>query len=492
MKHIVVFILLLVNFGVNSQTVLLYENFGNFGYDVECGSVVSSNKTNVVYCSNETPYFSNNQSSRGYLNASGNSNLLFLPNRNGFVEFKKINTFDYVNLSLTLAVLKSTPESNGSEIMIEFYGDKEYKPLKIKLPQGLTTENVYHLVSLNDGIPSSKNLTMRISYSSSKSSIRIDDLKLTGCLVPQAPIVSPQSPNCLFKVVDLPSNTFIQTTPTGTDLNPLNIVLQTGTYYARTISTTFGCSSVWSKPKSIYVRVDSLPTIKTQPKNTITVIDTTRLYYLTVKTDFYYEWQTSKDNGNTWVELAMNEYFYTKSDTLFMNFNRPDYTSFNGNQFRIKLFNNGCNSYSDASTVIIGSGLPINLIDFFVTEFFTVNMIHFETFGEKNTKKFEIQKSTDNVKWDEIGEITAAINSEVYVNYIFYDNILTNDLNYYRLKMFYSNNEFIYSPTISLRRDSENDKKYYDLSGLEVTELKPNTYYIETVKGISKRIVIAK
>lgn len=492
MKWFILYILMFLCLKVTPQTILLNENFGQFQYESECKSVIPNNSTNIISASSGSPIFSNNQSSRGYLNASGNSNLLFLPNKEAFIEFRKVNTFDYVSLSLTMAILKSTPESNGSELSIEFYDDKIYRQLKVKLPQGPTTENTYHLVSINDGIVNSKSLTIRITYLSSKSSLRIDDLKLSGCLVPQTPNVSPQTPNCLFKVVELPSNTFIQKSPTGTELNPMNIVLESGTYYARTISTVFGCSSVWSKPKSIHIKVDSLPTIKTHPKSTITVFDTTKLYYFNVKTDFPYIWETSKDNGNTWLELVKSEYFYTKGDTLFMKFNRPDYTFFNGHQFRIKMFNNGCNAYSDAGTLIIPTGLPINLVNFYVTEFFTVNMIYFETFGEKDTKKIEIQKSIDNIRWDEIGEVTAAINSESYVNYVFYDNLLTSNINFYRLKMFHSNDDFVYSPTISIRKDDNNDTKYYDLSGLEVNELKANTYYIETIKGKSKRIVIAK
>jgi hypothetical protein len=59
--------------------------------------------------------------------------------------------------------------------------------------------------------------------------------------------------------------------------------------------------------------------------------------------------------------------------------------------------------------------------------------------------------------------------------------------------MYTLNGNFVYSPTITVQNNDDiKDKRYYDLSGLEATTLKPNTYYIESINGVAKRIVMAK
>ena len=496
MKHFFILFILLFSFNLNAQTVLLNENFANSQYQTECSETKWLSTPNVTFTSTPvSPLISPSQSSRGYLSASGNANLLFTNYDDGFIQFKNINTSDYVNLTLTMAVLKTTPESDGSELILEMGDESKMKQFKIFLPSGTGTQNTYHLVSLSDGISSSKNFSIRIRYSSfnSKCKFRIDDLKLTGCVVPVPPILSNPSSSCLFKVMDMPSSTFLQTNPKGTELNPINIVLQSGTYYARTVSTVFGCSDVWSKPTPIYVKVDTIPTILKQPKNSITVFDPKYTYTLIAKANTPYIWEVSKDNGLSWNDLEIKEPFRFNEDTLFIKFNNTDFKPYNGYQFRIMAYNGGCKTYSNHGTIIVGAELPIKLISLYGDRFFYLNSIGFTTTEEQGTDKYDIERSIDNTKWEKIGSLKAMENSNVSVTYTFYDNFPVNGINYYRLKMYTLDGKFVYSPTITVQNnDNTKEKQYYDLSGLEATTLKPNTYYIESVNGVAKRIVMAK
>lgn len=496
MKHFFILFTLLFSFKLNAQTILLNENFGDVRTETECNYVNWLNTQNVTFVSSPvSPLISPSQSSRGYLNASGGANLLFTNYDDGFIQFKNLNTSEYVNLTLTMAVLKTTPESDGSELILEMGDESKLKQFRIFLPSGVGTQNTYHLVSLSEGIASSKNFSIRIRYSSfnSKCRFRIDDLKLTGCVTPSAPILSNPSPSCLFKVVDMPSSTFIQTTPKGTELNPINIVLQSGTYYARTVSTVFGCSDVWSKPTPIYVKIDTVPAILKHPKNSITVFDPKYTYTFIAKANTPYIWEVSKDNGLSWNDLEIKEPFRFNEDTLFIKFNNTDFKSYNGYQFRIMAYNGGCKTYSNHGTIIVGTELPIKLISLYGDRFFYVNSIGFTTAEEQGTDKYEIERSLDNNKWERIGSLEAMENSDINVTYTFYDNFPVNGINYYRLKMYTLDGKFAYSPTIIIQNnDDSKEKRYYDLSGLEATSLKPNTYYIETVDGVAKRIVMAK
>jgi hypothetical protein len=496
MNKLFILFTLLTSFNLNAQTVLLNENFGVTQTETECNNTNWLNSQNVTYISSPvSPLISPYQTSRGYLNASGKANLLFTNYDDGFIQFKNINTADYVNLSLTMAVLKTSPESNGSELILEMGDESKMKQFKIKLPSGSGTQNSYHLVSIDDDIPSSKNFSIRIRYSSStsKCKFRIDDLKLTGCMIPPAPIINNPSPSCLFKVMDMPSSTFIQTTSKGTELSPINIVLESGTYYARTVSTVFGCSDVWSKATPVFIKVDTIPAIIKQPKNSITVFDPNYTYTLIAKANTPYIWEVSKDNGLSWNDLEIKEPFSFNEDTLFMKFNNMDYKPYNGYQFRISAYNGGCKTYSNHGTLIVGTELPIKLISLYGDRFFYLNSIGFTTSEEQGTDKYDIERSIDNTKWERIGSLEAMENSSVNVTYTFYDNFPVNGINYYRLKMYTLNGNFVYSPTITVQNNDDiKDKRYYDLSGLEATTLKPNTYYIESINGVAKRIVMAK
>lgn len=495
MKYFIILIVLFSSFKLKAQTVLLNETFGYYKNETECETVKWIETPNVYFSSSvSSPLISPHQESRGYLDASGNSNLLFTNIYDSYVEFSHINTVDFQELNLVMAILKTTPESNGSELIIEMGDGNKMKEYKIILPSGQGTQNTYHLFSIKD-IPSVSNLTIRFKYvsSTSKCKFRIDDIKLTGCKIPKSPNITQPSPACLFKLVEVPTNTFLQDNPQGKELTPINIVLKSGTYYARTISTVYGCSNVWSNASAVYVKIDSLPIILKHPKNSITIFKNDYTYNFIAKSNFSYIWEFSKDNGMSWLEVNNLEPFTIKTDTLAINFKKIDYKLFNGYQFRIVSYNGGCKTYSNHGTLITGSELPIKLTSLQGDVFFNINSIDFSTNGEKETDRFEIERSGDNVRWDKIGSLKSAENSNTHLNYTFYDNHPLKNVNYYRLKMYTLDKNYVYSPTIIIQNSEETNKvTYFDLSGAEVLTLLPNNYYIETLNGVARRVVMFK
>ncbi|HUM52685.1 MAG TPA: T9SS type A sorting domain-containing protein, partial [Chitinophagales bacterium] len=73
-----------------------------------------------------------------------------------------------------------------------------------------------------------------------------------------------------------------------------------------------------------------------------------------------------------------------------------------------------------------------------------------QTASEKNTLKFEIQKSLESSNWLSIGENTAAGNSTTLRNYDFNDNNPVFGNNYYRLKIIDLDGTFTYSNVINI------------------------------------------
>ncbi len=93
--------------------------------------------------------------------------------------------------------------------------------------------------------------------------------------------------------------------------------------------------------------------------------------------------------------------------------------------------------------------LPLTLLSFTVTQKNTQGILKWQTEKEVNTLKFVIEKSTDGIRYNSIGEV-AAHNSLSINNYNYIDSNLVNGQNYYRLKMIDINGQFTYSPVRSI------------------------------------------
>lgn len=187
MKGLITFLLIFYSLVTFSQTSIFTEN---------CGIPATTTLITAYtgWQNNNTLIFSGNgdvrttTASTGYTGASGNGNV-FITNTVGqnFV-ISNINTINYINLTLSVGVFKSTTASNGSELKIEVSTDgTTYTALTYTLPTGTGTA-IWRLVTPTGTIPATTNLRIRFRNTSTTPQFRIDDIKLLGDYVAPLPI----------------------------------------------------------------------------------------------------------------------------------------------------------------------------------------------------------------------------------------------------------------------------------------------------------------
>ena len=97
------------------------------------------------------------------------------------------------------------------------------------------------------------------------------------------------------------------------------------------------------------------------------------------------------------------------------------------------------------------SPLPVELTSFTGYNNGTINVLNWTTSSEKNSLKFEVEKSTDAINFNYIGERTAAGFSNIALNYSLNDEYPMAGNNYYRLKMIDNDGTFKYSDVILIK-----------------------------------------
>ena len=116
---------------------------------------------------------------------------------------------------------------------------------------------------------------------------------------------------------------------------------------------------------------------------------------------------------------------------------------------------NGAYSYAEV-TIKINNPLPVNLFNFFSQESACKIELKWATASERNNDFFEIEKSTDGIRFQLIGKIDGAGSSTSFHAYNFIDDKPTEQ-NYYRLKQTDFDGNFTYSNIIFIA--SNCDKK---------------------------------
>lgn len=104
-----------------------------------------------------------------------------------------------------------------------------------------------------------------------------------------------------------------------------------------------------------------------------------------------------------------------------------------------------------SSIVPAGSPLPVSLIDFTGSLRNHEAWLDWKTVYERNTKRFEVERSIDGIIFRKIGVVNAAGNSNSIVSYSFKDKYLISEVNYYRLRMIDIDDKFEYSRVITIR-----------------------------------------
>lgn len=98
-----------------------------------------------------------------------------------------------------------------------------------------------------------------------------------------------------------------------------------------------------------------------------------------------------------------------------------------------------------SAPVVVVSPLPVILSSFKVySENLKANLF-WTTTQEKNSERFDIERSQDGKQWEQIGSVSSAFESSEKQNYRFTDSSPKDGTNYYRLKMVDKDQSFTHS-----------------------------------------------
>ena len=80
----------------------------------------------------------------------------------------------------------------------------------------------------------------------------------------------------------------------------------------------------------------------------------------------------------------------------------------------------------------------------------TSALLSFSTATERNNAYFSIERSTDGARFEAIGKVTGAGDSNVQQDYTYTDERPVKGVNFYRLKQVDFDGQFSYSPVVSV------------------------------------------
>jgi len=82
---------------------------------------------------------------------------------------------------------------------------------------------------------------------------------------------------------------------------------------------------------------------------------------------------------------------------------------------------------------IVNDPLPVELIYFEGSEYYSFNLLKWSTASEHNSDYFRIERSTDGEKWESVGIKPASSNSNTKIDYSYLDSFDDFLIHYYRL-----------------------------------------------------------
>jgi len=488
-KVLRILILVLMPFFIMAQTTIFTENCGNPAATTSAATYTGwQNNASLTYTASATsPDVRTTSPSSTYTGASGGGNIFFTNSLGIYVQISGINTTNYTNLALSLGILKSTIASNGSEMVIETSSDgTTYTALSYTMATGSGT-SVWTLVSPTGAIPATSNLRIRFRLGTNNGTqFRLDDIKLVGCLIPSSPTPTYTTPACTSSVISLPSNSYIETTSSGTSTSVSTTISSSGTYYARTVSVVAGCTSVWSKTDTFSVVINSMPTISINPSS-VTAVHVGATYWFIAHANYPFVWQVSTNGGSSWSSLTIASPYSTRGDTLKIY---PANHGINGYRYRIASTNSPCVAYSSSGTLSIATELPVKLTAFYGQKYGNKNVLYWVTASEIDNDRFEVERADSALNWSSIGIVKGMGTTTSQTEYSFIDGLPIQGSNYYRLKQVDIDGQYAYSDIISITNDT--DVKYYNLLGIQEHELLPYKFYIEVINGVGRKILYTK
>ncbi|HRH67931.1 MAG TPA: T9SS type A sorting domain-containing protein [Flavobacteriales bacterium] len=116
-------------------------------------------------------------------------------------------------------------------------------------------------------------------------------------------------------------------------------------------------------------------------------------------------------------------------------------------------FSSGTPFFTLATSDFDNTPLPIELISFEGRTIDTVNELTWATASERNNDHFEVQRSVDGSRFEPIGEVPGAGDSQQVIHYALTDTDPINGLNYYRLKQVDRDGAAVHSQIIVLNNE---------------------------------------
>jgi hypothetical protein len=119
------------------------------------------------------------------------------------------------------------------------------------------------------------------------------------------------------------------------------------------------------------------------------------------------------------------------------------------------------NNNSADFTIINNPYLPIELISFKATPVNNGNLLHWQTATEQNNRGFEVERSSDNIKWEVIHFEKGNGTSNLTHDYSFLDGKLLVGTTYYRLRQVDTDGGFDYSPIVSVEMKGAGNIRFF-------------------------------
>jgi hypothetical protein len=175
-----------------------------------------------------------------------------------------------------------------------------------------------------------------------------------------------------------------------------------------------------------------------------TYLDALDSIYLTVSTD----------RGQTWTRLA--GYQRPDATALVPTWRQEtvDISAYNGQTIQlgfeaISQYGNaiGLDDINITSNIV----LPVTMLNFDARRAGKVNNLTWTTAQEINTRKFDVERSTDGINFAPIGAVDAVGNSAASNSYRFIDTKPSKGTNYYRLRSIDNDNAFKFSAIRSVK-----------------------------------------
>ena len=131
----------------------------------------------------------------------------------------------------------------------------------------------------------------------------------------------------------------------------------------------------------------------------------------------------------------------------------PRYNAFAGKMDEIRIYNRALSSLEVAQ--LNAAVLPLKLGQFSATKKSGQVELNWETLSEENTSHFDIERSSDGINWNRIGEVAAAGSSVQRQGYVYRDLSPLPNTGFYRLKMADKDGVFTFSRVITVTAASD-------------------------------------